>query len=202
MPTGYTHSVQDGTITELPDFALSCARAFGALIMMRDDPADAPIPEAFEPSDYHTKALEECRAKVDSLSAMSEADIVSAAAAHHDAALRRWVERNEERAVTKRRYEKMLERVRAWTPPTDDHNGLKKFMVEQLEQSIDWDCKTYNDEPKALPPKEWHAKELAEAHRSIAHHAKEQAEEIERARNRSQWIADLRASLPSKIEAA
>ena len=43
MPTGYTADIQDGKITTLREYALSCARAFGALIMMRDDPHDAPI---------------------------------------------------------------------------------------------------------------------------------------------------------------
>ena len=35
MPTGYTAAVCSGEITEIKDFALSCARAFGALITMR-----------------------------------------------------------------------------------------------------------------------------------------------------------------------
>jgi len=59
MPTGYTYPVVEGKITEFSDFALSCARAFGALITMRDDPHDTPIPETFEPSDYNAKKLAE-----------------------------------------------------------------------------------------------------------------------------------------------
>ena len=61
MPTGYTHPVQEGKITELRDFALNCARAFGACVTMRDDPSDTPIPGKFEPSDYHIKALKEAK---------------------------------------------------------------------------------------------------------------------------------------------
>lgn len=45
MPTGYTYPVCEGKITEFPDFALSCARAFGALISMREEPMDAPLPD-------------------------------------------------------------------------------------------------------------------------------------------------------------
>lgn len=37
MPTGYTASVQEGKVTEFRDFAMECARAFGALVMMRDE---------------------------------------------------------------------------------------------------------------------------------------------------------------------
>jgi hypothetical protein len=50
MPTGYTAAVADGTITEFPDFAMQCARAFGTLVLMRDEPQDAAIPEKFEPA--------------------------------------------------------------------------------------------------------------------------------------------------------
>ena len=56
MPTGYTAKLMEQGQT-FPEFIMSCARAFGALIMMRDDPANAPIPEKFEPSDYHVRAL-------------------------------------------------------------------------------------------------------------------------------------------------
>lgn len=55
MPTGYTAAVEDGTITEFDDFAWQCARAFGALIMMRDDPMSAPIPQKFEPTAEHVE---------------------------------------------------------------------------------------------------------------------------------------------------
>jgi len=58
MPTGYTYPVQDGKITELRDFALLCTRGFGALIMMRDEPMDAPIPETLGANtQYHDEAL-------------------------------------------------------------------------------------------------------------------------------------------------
>jgi len=62
MPTGYTAGVQDGKITEFSDFALNCARAFGALITMRDDPQDTPIPEKFEArTSYYDERLENAK---------------------------------------------------------------------------------------------------------------------------------------------
>ena len=55
MPTGYTSKIADGI--GFKDFALSCARAFGACIEMRDDPSDKPIPNEFKPNDYHKKRM-------------------------------------------------------------------------------------------------------------------------------------------------
>jgi len=45
MPTGYTCQVQDGMITEFKEFALLCARNFGACITLRDEPLSPDIPE-------------------------------------------------------------------------------------------------------------------------------------------------------------
>lgn len=54
MPTGYTHKIKDGMTFK--EYALRCARNFGALMDMRDDPMDAPIP-IFTPSGYHEEKL-------------------------------------------------------------------------------------------------------------------------------------------------
>lgn len=58
MPTGYTADVADGKITDFVEYALQCARAFGACIMLRDEPISSEIPE-FQPSDYNANALAE-----------------------------------------------------------------------------------------------------------------------------------------------
>ena len=56
MPTEYTDAIADGI--SFNDFMMKCARGMGALIMMSDEPSDAPILEQFEPSDYCSTLLE------------------------------------------------------------------------------------------------------------------------------------------------
>src|SRR5687768_6886698 len=88
MPTGYTHPVVDGKITEFNDFALSCARAFGALITMRDDAMDAPIPEEFKPeTNYHDDRIAADTKRMGEIQAMTLADANTAALEVHRAAL-------------------------------------------------------------------------------------------------------------------
>lgn len=81
MPTGYTADVASGKITSLRDFALICARGMGALVMMRDEPFDAPIPERFEPSVFYKKHLDEAKQELAALRAMTAEDADNAAAA-------------------------------------------------------------------------------------------------------------------------
>lgn len=105
MATGYTCDVSDGKITTLRDFALRCARAFGALITMRDEPFDAPIPEKFEPhTDYHDKAIREAREQLEKLSAMSPAQVAKAAKADADKITAAHAQSDASRQDTENRY--------------------------------------------------------------------------------------------------
>lgn len=195
MPTGYTAAVVDGISFE--QFVLRCARAMGALIMMRDEPSDAPIPERFEPSGYHADKLAETRAELVRLDALTPEQVAAEASAYHVGALQRWTERAGKRHKQRDQYEAMLDKVRTWVPPSTDHIGFKEFMVSQLTQSIDFDCgdNEYDVEPQELSAASWLAQQVHEAQRHVEYQDKANAEEIERTEARNKWIADLRASL-------
>lgn len=195
MPTGYTADVQSGKTTEFRDFALQCARAFGALVLMRDDPNDAPIPEAFPPSTFAAERLVKARAELDRLQSMTPAEAERAATDAHHTALTQWRERAERRRVERERYGAMLAKVRAWEPPTVDHLELKKFMLDQLVQSIDFDCSAeYDEQPTKQSGAEWHAATVKAAEQDIAYSAKSDAEERTRTDGRNRWIQQLRDS--------
>ena len=72
MPSGYTNKIKDDISFE--EFALSCARAFGACVEMRDDPGDAKIPEEFTPSPYYKKALDDAYIEKTRLEELSVAE--------------------------------------------------------------------------------------------------------------------------------
>jgi len=140
MPTGYTHAVQEGKITELKPFALQCARAMGALVMMRDDSYDTPIPDKFEPStDYHDEKLKEAQADIVMLAGLSPEDCQNKADEEHSEAVERWKKRKAERLEQFKRYTAMIEKVRSWNPP-QQLVSLKDFMLEQLNESVKFDC--------------------------------------------------------------
>lgn len=196
MPTGYTAKLYEGADQSFPDFLMSCARAFGALITMRDEPMDAPIPDEFEPSPWYAERVEKVKARLAELQAMTVNEIANAAEAAHRQATDAWEEADRAKDERKARYEAMLAQVREWMPPTEDHQGLKDFMIQQLTESIDFDCSmSYWPRPTPKTPKQWHAEEVARTERSLAQDEKENAEEIERARNRSEWVKALRGSV-------
>ncbi|KKM80024.1 hypothetical protein LCGC14_1344060 [marine sediment metagenome] len=194
MPTGYTDCIKDGI--SFNDFVMQCARAMGACIMMRDDPPNKEIPEKFEPSDYHQKKVREAEydlaryQKIDTI----QADLL--ARHEYDTQVEEYKTCIEEAHQLQEQYTRMLEWVREWQSPTQDHDGLKEFMDQQIRGSIDFDCDTsYYKKPKLLSGREWLSLKTSGALHDIDYHAKEDLEERKRAAVRTLWIQQLRKSL-------
>lgn len=198
MPTGYTHDVQTGKVTDFRAFALRCAKAFGACIEMRDEPIGTPIPDEFEPGTKHFDAqIVRAVKAIDRISSMSDDDCEKEAFAVFQGKAADYEKQARGREEERLRYKRMLAKVSAWTPPTDDHEGLKSFMQEQLTESIDHDCggKEYDRYPDRETGKEWRLREFAAARRTVEHSTNGRDKEIERTNERNKWLKDLRGSL-------
>jgi hypothetical protein len=196
MPTGYTAGVADGTIADFNAFVMGCARAFGALILMRDDPMDASIPERFEPSSFYANRLAEARGRLEMLEAMTPEQAQVARDKAHDEAVAGWKRREVNRVETRNRYQAMLAQVVQWEPPTLEHQELKTFMIDQLHQSIEFDCSSeYDTRPVTPPAEQWLSEQRQTARRDRERYLVEHAKEVERTEGRNRWIQALRDSL-------
>jgi hypothetical protein len=195
MPTGYTADIKNGIIFE--QYAMNCARAFGALIMMRDEDNDAEIPEKFEPSDYHSKAIKAAREELSRLYAMDEVTAEQLANEAWEKSESVRIKRLAENKETLQGYKAMLEKVKNWIPPTEDHAGLHKFMREQLEKSIAFDdmYASYKSPAPKITGKEWLSQEIEKSEGDIEYHTKKHREEVARTDERNLWLSQLRESL-------
>lgn len=194
MPTGYTSAIADGI--SFQEYALSCARAFGALIEMRDEPASTPIPESFVPSDYHQKALEKAHKRLDVVLVMTPEEIDIEAGVAHRAAMTSYRERLERAASLRAKYDAMLVSVRAYKAPTPDHVEYKAFMEQQILESIKFDCNTkYDTEPVCESPDQWYESTVQQLRDDVAYYEEHQRQEVERVHGRNQWVKTLRESL-------
>lgn len=199
MPTGYTEKLMSEG-QSLPDFVMLCARAFGACILMRDDPLDAPIPEKFEPSDYHLKARAEAEAEVKRLEAMSRDEQQAFGEKKKQESIDYYREALAKNIRENQRLDAMRVEVENWQPPSKEYTNFKDFMLNQLDISKN-NCRYYQDELDLAAhgiPFVVYAKALAEAKRKVSYHAEEHQKEVERSAGRTKWIQDLRASLAKK----
>lgn len=194
-PTGYTADIYEGKDISFEEFVLKCARNFGALIEMRDEPWDADIPDEFKPSDHHSKALWTARKKLNDVKSWDDATADAKAEADWNLAVEKWEEAEGKRKAQRERYQAMLEKVDAWVPPTADHVNLKEFMQQQLEQSIDFDTKPFWTRPEKQTGGAFRQQQLEKAQRDVRYHTEEHAKEVQRAQERSAWVRELRKSL-------
>lgn len=197
MPTGYTANVQDGKDT-FEQFVWRCARAFGALITMRDDPQDAEVPEKFEVDAYHYQQVRSAEEEVARFRDMTDEEAELGAEQEYREAVEFNRQQLKRRRDKKANYEAMLKRVTDWEPPSPDHEKLREFMIEQLKLSLRFDCEgePYLREARRMPAKEWlriHRESAAKLLHSRRLHLRE---EEERVRERNEWIRKLRESVP------
>ena len=198
-PTGFTADIIDGI--SFRQYALHCARAFGALVSMREDSADAPIPTKFKADDYHRKELKKSKAKLALLNKMPIEEAAKEAALEYANAV---AERDKAIAKTedqRAKYLAMLEKVRAYQPPSNEHIEYKKFMESQILSSIDFDYRGdyYKENPiDQLSPEDWKKEQIRHISDSIDYYTKAYAEEVARTKGRNKWLKELFDSLPKE----
>lgn len=194
MPTGYTSKLHNGE-QAFEAFVWGCAHAFGALILMRDEPSDSEVTEDRLTTDYYERRVAECEVELAEWAATTE----EARRALHAS----WIASEQKsrgdheatRVARKARYVAMLDKVRAWEPPTPEHVELRKFMLEQLETSIDFDCSVFPHSP--LPGfVAWCDQRGEQLRKSVQYATEERAKERTRNESRIAWVRALKASVP------
>ncbi len=200
MATGYTYKVSEGTMTSLRDFALECVRALGVCITMRDEPMSAPIPQAFEPSAHYKESLDTAEAELARVKALTPEEVITKAEEYHLQRVGSNMDARGRHYLTKKRYDAMREKVVAWDCKVE---GLKEFMLQQLDESLKWDCfdavtldKYYPLDLPRQTPEEWHEKTIAAAQRDVDYHAEQYQKEISRTADRNDYLRRFWECLP------
>ncbi|MED1789090.1 hypothetical protein P4V47_16630 [Brevibacillus laterosporus] len=198
MPTGYTSSIYDGENVSVKEYISTCARAFGAYVLVRDEPLNKKVPDEFLPSPYHKKQLEKAKTDLEKFSAMTLEEAELIIGEEHKKEVERKSNVYTKQLDLSNRYKKMLEEVREWQPPTKEHSTLKAFCVKQLVDSLNYDCtsleKIFNETVKPTP-EEWLHKRVNSCLADIEYHLKKWEEEIEQTNKRNLWIKQLNDSL-------
>jgi len=199
MPTGYTAGILDGEITTFPQFVKLCMRNFGATIHMRDESFD----KEYEPrkvSTYHNENIKQIKKEIELLEKTSDEQLIKNEKKRLKEAKENALKYIEERKENRKKLEKLLEEAKAFEPPTTEHIGIKNFMIEQLETTIDFDCDTkYTEEELeriALQEKSIDAIVLRQNKKEsleedLQYHLKHHKEEVLRVTESNKWVEDL-----------
>lgn len=203
MPTGYTHGILDGKIKTFHDFAKVCMKAFGACVHMRDDDNDKPyVPQT--PSDYHPKAIKEAQTELKKAQQLSDAQIVSNKVKSLTKDISYYENQIVKADADRMKLKTMLSDVKHWRPPTEDHDGIKAFMLEQLNSTLEFDGRTNWQEEKLIElRKELQSIDASKIRQAmidsaihdIEYHTKEYEIEVKRCNDANKWVTDLLKSL-------
>lgn len=136
MPTGYTAPIEDGTITEVKDYAALCARAFGAFVHQRDESLSGNTlryPDAPDTS-YYAKNLASSKDSLSKWQNSTEEEKYAEWSEYYKKALISKAESIARTAQEHSRYQTMLAQIHAIDVPSQLEN-FKNFMIEQIELS-------------------------------------------------------------------
>lgn len=202
MPTGYTAKLCDGD-QSFEDFVLSCARAFGPLTFMREDPVDARIPDEVDSQiSYYEKAIKGISEDLAHAIAMSPEEAEAGAAAEYEVLLKQFHQSVEKNRLVAARLATMRQKVFAWFPPSPDHENLKKFMLEQLQVTESHEGTCHSSPPVKMPGADWRVMRIQGFANNLRVYSETLINEISKTKNGNKWIKDLRTSLGIGVEKA
>ncbi len=197
MPTGYTAPIEDDPDFTFEQYLWRCVRAMGVCISMRDMSMNAPVPDSFPLDDYRQKRVDQCRAEVAKLEAMTMAEAEEEAEESFRSMAGSYEEIDIGNQKMLARYEAIKAQVEAWPPPTSDHENFKAFMLEQIEISSRYmRPEKDEDKPKKQTGAEWLHGSLMWARRDLKRAEEALTAAIENNKKNNQWLADVRASVP------
>lgn len=203
MPTGYTAGILDGKITTFPQFAKQCMRAFGATIHMRDEDMEAEITPR-TPRDYYSKEIEKAKQLLKVAETLSDDEIIANRKTKLETSKEYHLKAIVKAKVDTKNINDILKDVRKWQPPTSDHAGIKDFMIDQIEKTIDFDCKTKSHyeglakielELLTFNASEIRKDMIAKAKKDFEYNTKNYNEDVERCDKSNQWVSDFVGSL-------
>ena len=195
MPSGYTSDIYDGKDTSFVSFAKRCSRAFGARVGEKENGLDSEYKPRLVDEYYSERLAESVKNYNESLTRTTEQwrklyDDEMAKMDELDADIAR---RKEELAG---RYLPVLEKAKAWNPPTEDHVKFKEFMIDQLEDSIRFDGADAEPEPMHRPSFEvWVLRSKQQSKRLVSVYAKSMLDDVENTIESNDWVNVLFDSL-------
>ena len=197
MPTGYTAGIIDGKITTFEQFATQCSRAFGATIHMRDNPLDSPY-EPRTPSEYYVNSLQSQREKLEEMKTMTDEAIVQDFENLLKDSLEYHERELEKTKVNLGRLNSIMEAAKSWVPPTEDHGGVRDYMIDQLEITIKADgdpsyhvnkiVQAKKELEEGIDPKVYREERIKEIEDQISRYETEVQKELERCKQSNDWM--------------
>lgn len=199
MASGHTYKIAQGMTFK--EFALECARSF--LVECKEEGGSYLIPDEIPVPTYHLDSIRDVEDKLKLVNSMALPEATEKARLEYEKDKLENQRNIQERKDLEKKYRDMLAKVQKWTPPSEEHINIKKFMIEQIEQSIKWDCSTdyyYTQKNvKQLTGEAYIQKEREVALDKLEYHQKKYTKDVEMTNQRNRWVKLLKESLKEEV---
>jgi hypothetical protein len=203
MPTGYTAGILNGTIKDFKAFATQCIRNFGAALHMRDDKFDKKF-EPRVPDNYHLERLNEEKAKLEAYKLKSDEEVIANRKKNLEEEIDRCNNAIKEKQKNYNKLSSILADAQLYVPPTEEHKEYKNFMIDQLQNTMKWDCNTeyykkaieeLEKELQNVDVQKIREEEIASIENDIKYSQERYNEELESCNKSNKWAEDVFNSL-------
>lgn len=197
MPTGLTSKIYEGEDMSLRGFALMCVKQLGyGYYASGYGEEDLPLDKApvIKPKRYHKIELDRVTKQYEKFKKLQE-DTEALMAKYEEVMSHITKDSEDSKKKNKElqsRYESVLEKVNRWDVP-EELSSLKNLMTDQLNDSIKYDCRTYEEDEERKNPtlEEWVNSENKHFEREIEYHTKEYAKDVEYSKECNEYIKKL-----------
>lgn len=201
MPTGFTARLIKEN-QNFNEFVWSCARHFGGLFHLRDEKDDSKI-FLLKDNQYHQNEVNKLKKELEIFEKSSDQKIQKLLDDERKKAKANNSLDRKKCNKLRKCYEKMLSQVIQWNPPSSDHENLKMFMINQLKESIEFDCNiSYYKLGRKPRYSTYKKRKIERISEEISYHECKILEDRQRFENINNWIIDLSKSveIPEKLK--
>jgi hypothetical protein len=188
MPTGYTIKIEQGC--SFKEYILECAKNFGGGRTLCDEVTDKKLTASL----YYYNKIKEVEKEILLLKKLTTDQIKSIIYLECE-------EINKENETYKKEYELKMQRYaniknkcEAWIPPTVNHENLKKFAIEQINTSLEFEV-CYQRPLPNRNIKIWYKDREQELKKKLQSLKELHEKEIERTEKQNSWLDALYKSI-------
>ena len=197
MPTGYTCKVRDGEITDSNQFLWEVAHQFGGFVCIPSDfTIDSDAEKFIKISTYYERNIQQLQKELEKYQTITDEELQKQIQDNYNKSLEENKKTRDTYRLYRKRYEDMLSKVKLWTPPTSEHENIKRDAIIQLETSIECDCnEEYINEPVLYDVKEYRKDMLVMLTDRLSRAYQDYNDQLKVHRNRVEWMKALQDSL-------
>ena len=204
--TGYTAGIVDGSIKNASEFLKLCIRAFMCCFDQRDDSLYSPLVTEFKADEYYFRSYKQAEEDLEQIENMTFDD-VEAKYIKEERERIEYDKRMYERMVDEyAKYKRILDEVEKWMPPTEEHEAIKSFAINQIKMCMPTEDEI--EERRLLSGRaikvsdddirDWYNTILVCAKRHVEIRGEMLDEQIKIAHNRTEFLRKFIDSLPKE----